>query len=404
MNILRNNPGFRTLWTINFVSSLVGWSLGIALSVHIYQLTGSAMWTSVMVAAPTLSGLALGHFAGIWADRFNPLRIVQVSLSTRVVILIGLFAVSESPIWLVVLVVAQSAVQQVYRPAEQVLIADFTSPDKLAEANGLNSFASNATRLIGPALGGFVIAAVGFGWTAIAMTCLMLISCLLSFTLGRWQHSCASGTDTETQGHADTIRSESADTYTQLLHRSPRARGLVLIQVLDAVKEGPLSALFPVLMLGVVGATSAEMGLANSAFAVSAVIAGPLMGLVIKQLGYRLTVAGGALIAHSLIVILAIWPSFPMAIVVFVLSGLPFTLSWVGGQTWLLLTAPRTMRGRAIGTTGALYSGVLLITTLGSGAMAELFGVQWVIGVSATLAITGLICVQFLLRKGSRAG
>lgn len=403
MNLLRKNPGFRAIWAINLVSSLVGWSMGIALSVHIYQLTDSPMWTAVMVAAPTLSGLAFGQLAGTLADRRSPLRIVQLSLTIRVVILIGLFAVSESPIWLVALVFAQSAAQQIYRPAEQVLIADFTSADKLAEANGLNSFASNATRLIGPALGGFVIAIIGFGLTALGMTILMLCSTMLSLALGRWRRDPAAVSDKTVFGRTESIAIESASTYRQLLRQSHRARGLVLLQVSDAVKEGPLSALFPVLILGVVGASSAEMGLANSAFAVSAVIAGPLLGLVVRRLGYHLTVLGGALIAHLLIVALAFWPSFPMAVVAFVLSGLPFTLSWVGGQTWLLLTAPRTLRGRVVGTTGAIYSGVLLITMLVSGALAEVCGVQLVIGVSATLAIVGLIFVHFLLRSESRA-
>ncbi|MDN5825489.1 MAG: MFS transporter, partial [Micrococcaceae bacterium] len=277
------------LWAINFTSSMVGWSMGIALSVHIYQLTGSALWTAILAATPTVSAIVFGHLAGTVADRWNPLRVVQLTLLARVVVLLGLFVVAESPGWLAILVFVQAAVQQIYRPAEQVLIADFVSAEDLPEANGLNSFASNATRLVAPALGGFVIAVVGFGWTALGMTAFMACSAILSLTLGRWFQQSPPSEDAEMPDG-----SKSVGTYLKLLRRSPRARGLVLLQVLDAVKEGPLSALFPVLMLGVVGATSTEMGLANSAFAVSAVVAGPLIGVVIKRLGYQLTVVGGA--------------------------------------------------------------------------------------------------------------
>ncbi|MGO3472068.1 MAG: MFS transporter, partial [Brevibacterium aurantiacum] len=222
----------------------------------------------------------------------------------------------------------------------------------------------------------------------------MACSAILSLTLGRWFQQSPPSEDAEMPDG-----SKSVGTYLKLLRRSPRARGLVLLQVLDAVKEGPLSALFPVLMLGVVGATSTEMGLANSAFAVSAVVAGPLIGVVIKRLGYQLTVVGGAAVAYSLIVVLVIWPSFPMAVIAFFLSGLPFTVSWVGSQTWLLLTAPRSMRGRVVGTNGAVYSCFTLITMLGSGVLADMIGVRWVIGVAAGVALIGLVPVHLLLRS-----
>lgn len=382
------------LWAINFVTSMVGWSMGIALSVHIYQLTGSALWTAVMAAAPTVAGLMFGHLAGTVADRWNPLRTVQATLVSRIIVLLSLFFFAESPVGLAILVFVQAALHQIYRPAEQVLVADFVPADALAEANGLNSFASNATRLIAPALGGFVIGIFGFGWTALGMTALIASAAVLSFTLGRWYQPESPGDGTEVTDDA-----APAITYLQLLRRNPRVRGLVLLQVLDAVKEGPLTALFPVLMLGVVGATSAEMGLANSAFAVSAVVAGPLVGVAINRLGYQLTIVGGAFVASSLIIVLVVWPSFPMAVIAFLLSGLPFTLSWVGSQTWLLLTAPRSMRGRVVGTNGAIYSGITLIAMLSSGFLAELVGVRWVIGVSTAVAVLGLVAVHFLLRS-----
>lgn len=226
----------------------------------------------------------------------------------------------------------------------------------------------------------------------------MLCSALLSLTLHRWDTFDHKPDDAEAHDGSDAGNT-APSTLLILVRQNRRVRGLILFQILDAVKEGPLSALFPVLMLGVVGASSAEMGLANSAFAASAVIAGPLIGTVVKRFGYRLTVLGGAAVANILIVILVIRPSFPIAAVVFFLSGLPFTMSWVGGQTWLLLTAPKVMRGRVVGTSGAVYSGLSLITMLGSGALAEAIGAQWVIGIAATVAIVGLVAVHVLLRS-----
>lgn len=116
-------------------------------------------------------------------------------------------------------------------------------------------------------------------------------------------------------------------------------------------------------------------------------------------MGYRLPVIVGAAVSNLLIVVLAIWPSTAMALVAFLLSGLPFTLSWVGTQTWLLLSVPDKVRGRVVGTTGALYASVLLATMLGAGVLAEVVGVRWVLGVTAALAVAGLVVVDRLVRS-----
>ena len=393
LGFLMRNPHFGTLLVVNLVSSLVGAGVGIALSVHLYQLTGSPIWTAVLAATPTVAGVAFGHLAGTVTDRWGaPLRIMRIALFLRVLVLMALFAVADSPLGLICAVFAQATVQQLYTPAEQVLIADYVTVEDLAEANGLNSFASNATRLVGPALGGFTMGWAGFRWTVIGVTTLMLLSTLLSLLLR------GSGRKTPTAGDTAEEGTEGAgDRYLAIVRRSRRVRGLVLLQLLDAIREGPLSSLFPVLMLGVIGATSGQMGLVNSLFAVSALIAGPMIGTVVRRLGYRLPLLLGAAISNGAIVVLAIWPSLPLALIAFVVSGLPFTISWVGGQTWLLLSTPLSLRGRIVGTTGAIYAGVSLVAMLASGVLAEWFGPRWVIGVGAFIALVGLIAIAALL-------
>lgn len=386
MRLLQSNAEFRVLWVLNIVSSMVSWSLGIALSVHIYLLTQSALLTSVLVATSPVAAIAFGVLAGSTADRYNPVRIVQSSLLIRVLLLVMLFGVSNAVPGLMVAVFLQATVQQFYIPAQQVLVASYVSAEELPEANGLNSFASNGTRMIAPALGGFAITWLGFRWMVLGMSVLMTLSFLWSLAL-----------TTAAADRKVAPRTAARGGVRDLVRTHARVRGLVLLQLLDALKEGPLSALFPVLMLGVIGATAGEMGTANSAFAVTAVLAGPLVGATVRRLGFRLPVVAGAAVANALIVLLAVWPSTPMALAVFALSGLPFTLSWVSGQTWLLLTVPESARGRVVGTTGALYATVLVVTMLAAGALAELVGVRWVIGTMAAIAVAGLISVDRLV-------
>jgi hypothetical protein len=121
LGFLMRNPHFGTLLVVNLVSSLVGAGVGIALSVHLYQLTGSPLWTAVLAATPTVAGVAFGHLAGTVTDRWGaPLRIMRIALFLRVLVLMALFAVANSPLGLICAVFAQAAVQQPYTPAEQV--------------------------------------------------------------------------------------------------------------------------------------------------------------------------------------------------------------------------------------------------------------------------------------------
>jgi hypothetical protein len=54
MRHLRHNPAFLRLWAANLFSSLGGWALGIALSVHIFELTRSPLATSALLVAGTV--------------------------------------------------------------------------------------------------------------------------------------------------------------------------------------------------------------------------------------------------------------------------------------------------------------------------------------------------------------
>jgi len=394
LGFLAANRGFRTLWAINLMSSLVGWALGIALGVHTYQLTGSALWTAVVAATPSVAGMLIGHLSGRTADRSDVRVLVRVYLFARIVPLLLLFTVSQSALGLAAAVFLQAILQQLYTPAEQVLIAQYVCRDDLAEANGLNSLASNATRLIAPALGGFLIAWVGFRWTVTGMSIVMLGSALLSLSLPGRRAAQVSRTEEDTEPCAP-------QSYRGALRASVRVRGLVLLQVSDAIREGPLTGLFPVLMLGVIGVTSGQMGLTNSAFAVTAIIAGPLVARTTRRLGYRLPVIAGAALTNAMFVALAVWPSWPLAFIVFFVSGLPFTISWVAGQTWLLLSVPDTFRGRVVGTTNAVYSTVLLATMLAAGALADRVGARWVIGTAAALAVCAVLIVDPLISRAA---
>src|SRR5262249_46738625 len=135
----------------------------------VYRLTGSALLLGVVGFAGQIPSFLLAPFAGVLVDRWNRHRLLVAtqmlallqSLALAVLALSGLIK-----IWhVIVLSVFQGLINAFDMPARQAFVVEMVERrEDLANAIALNSSLVNAGRLLGPALGGVVIAAVGEGW------------------------------------------------------------------------------------------------------------------------------------------------------------------------------------------------------------------------------------------------
>src|SRR6476660_3353661 len=150
--------------------SLVGtWMTRIATSWLVYRLTGSALLLGVVGFAGQIPSFLLAPFAGVLVDRWNRHRLLVVtqvlallqSLALAVLALTGLIK-----IWhVIVLSIFQGLINAFDMPARLAFVVEMVEKrEDLANAIALNSSMVNAARLLGPSIGGIVIAAVGEGW------------------------------------------------------------------------------------------------------------------------------------------------------------------------------------------------------------------------------------------------
>jgi len=110
----------------------------------------------------------LAPIGGIVADRYNRRTILVITQSSMMVItfiLAGLRLAQVVQVWHVVLLAALTGVVNAFDiPARQAFIVDMVSREDLLNAIALNSSMFNGARVVGPALAGIVVAAVGEGW------------------------------------------------------------------------------------------------------------------------------------------------------------------------------------------------------------------------------------------------
>jgi len=171
--------------------SLIGtWMTRIATSWLVYRLTGSAALLGVVGFANFIPTFLLGPVAGVWVDRWDRHRTIVVtqilsmlqSFALAVLTLSGVITVWE----VIVLAVCQGVINSFDMPARQSFVVEMVEHrEDLGNAIALNSSMVNAARLLGPAIGGVVIAGVGEGYCFLidGLSYIAVIISLLLMTL-----------------------------------------------------------------------------------------------------------------------------------------------------------------------------------------------------------------------------
>ncbi len=172
---------FALLWTAGLVSIAGGFALVVALLLHAYALTGSAIAAGGVFAAGVLPRVLFGSVAGVFVDRWDRKRTMVAADLLSALALLPLLAVdSADRLW--VLFLSQAATGTLvlfFGPAEAALLPKLVGEERLVEANALNALNNNLGRLVGPAIGGVLYAQVGLSGAVLADAATFLLSATL---------------------------------------------------------------------------------------------------------------------------------------------------------------------------------------------------------------------------------
>ena len=156
--------GFRLLWWSNLTFFGGAWMLTLVLGWMVYDISGSAVALGLFGAC-RMAPLLLGPVGGVLADRMHRGRLLVAAnwwALAGTVATATVASVAVPAVWL--LCVAGAVVglaQSPSQPARSTLVLDLVGRDKVSSANAMNALAMNVTQVIGPAVGGAVMAALG---------------------------------------------------------------------------------------------------------------------------------------------------------------------------------------------------------------------------------------------------
>ncbi|MFJ4027960.1 MFS transporter [Paenarthrobacter sp. NPDC089989] len=178
-------PNFRIFAIGHFIAVIAIWMQRIAQDWMVLQLSGSVTAVGITVALQFMPSLFLGPWGGMMADRFAKRKILIICQSAAAVLAAALAALSLThtvQVWHVyVIALLLGFVTVLDQPARQVFVNELVGPTYLRNAISVNSTTFQLGGLIGPALAGWLLTAVGAGWAfaANAVACCSTVTMLM---------------------------------------------------------------------------------------------------------------------------------------------------------------------------------------------------------------------------------
>ncbi len=164
LRALRNHD-YRYFWLGNFLSNIGTWMQNVALGWLVLDLSNSAFWLGMVGFASSAPMLVFSLLGGVIADRMDRRRLLIRTQSAMMLFAFVLAALSYAKVitvpQIVVLALLTGVAMSLNMPAYQALVPQLVPREDLTNAIGLNSAQFNLSRIIGPSLGGLVMAWLG---------------------------------------------------------------------------------------------------------------------------------------------------------------------------------------------------------------------------------------------------
>lgn len=216
-------PGFRRLWVADMISLLGDWAGRLALAVLVLDRTGSPAWAAAVTAVSLAGFVGIGQILATFADRFGRVRVMIVADVARAV-LFGAMLLSLPVGAVLALAFLAGLATPPFEAARSAALPDLVPESRYGEALALAGISVQSSLVLGYALGGGLVAAIGAEGALAINAASFLVSAAL---LVRLRGSSAAAPAEE----AATVRRSLRDAATDLFGDRMIRRALVIVAV-----------------------------------------------------------------------------------------------------------------------------------------------------------------------------
>jgi MFS family permease len=407
---------FALVWVAGLISLTGNWLLSVALPFVVYDLTGSTAATAAAAASRLVPRLLFASVAGVFVDRWDRRRtMVASNLLLGLSVLPLLLVRSADWLWLLYLVsLVQSALAQFLQPAENALLPRLVAEEDLIPANALNGLNNNIARLVGPPLGGLVVAAWGLTGAMLLDASSFFIAAILVALVavdGRAARtdSAAAAPGAPAPAWADaraTLRREWLAGLA-FVRRDRVVAIIFLYWTIAGLGQGVINALFVPFVATVLGGGALAYGTILAAQAVGGLAGSAVVGRFGRHLSpvrlFGLGAIGIGTIDFCTFNAHRVYPGILPPIILMALVGLPDAASGIGYTTLVQTVVPDEFRGRVFGSLMALIALGLLSGAGIAGLLGSRVGITTLLSAQAVAYPLAGLVVLLTLAPGTAA-
>ncbi|MGW9132092.1 MFS transporter [Streptomyces sp. NPDC055681] len=383
---LRTSPDYRRLWFGNTVSWIGQGMTALAVSLQVYDITGSAFSVGLIGFCSFLPLVVFGLYGGAIADTVDRRKLGLASSCGSFVLAVALVAATVAGVEQLGLLYAVVALQAVCfalnSPARSSMVARLLPAEQLPAANALSSITSTTGALVGPMLGGLMVGWWGYraAYTVDAVT----------FTAALYAMWRLPSMLPERGDDAGSEKRASVVGGLRFLAARPILRMTFFTDLCAMVLAHP-RALFPVVAVVWYGGDAKTTGLLVAAPALGALLGGVFSGWLSRIRRHGLAVIAAVTCWGSAIAVFGLTRQLWLGLVLLALAGCADTVSMVFRNTMLQAAVPDEMRGRLQGVFIVVVAGGPRLGDFLAGSVADL--------ASPAVAATGggIACVVAVL-------
>jgi MFS family permease len=364
--------------------SVIGtWMTRLATAWLVYRMTHSALLLGVVTFAGQIVSFALGPVAGVWVERLNRRKMLVATQAAAAIQSLAMAALTLSHVinlWeIVVLAAFQGVINALDMPGRQSFLVQMVDDrDDLGNAIAINASMANGARLVGPAIAGLVIAAVGEGWCFL-IDGVSYFAVIASLLLMRIEV-------TTTRRLAGSMLDQMREGWEYVSTFQP-LRTVLLLFALISLMGYSYTVLLPVFAGQVLHGGATTLGWLTTASGIGALVSGLSLAVrksvagLTRMVQIAIAMLGGALILFGLSHVL--W----LSLVLMVLVGFGLMQAAAISNTIVQSLVTDDKRARVMSYYTTAFFGGAPFGSLLAGALAHR------IGAPNTVIVTGACCV-----------
>ncbi len=392
---------FRLFWFGQLISLIGTWMQSIGQAWLVLELTHSAWLLGVVGALQFLPVMLLSLFGGVLADRLPKRKVLLFTQSfamLQAVLLWALVASGQVQIWhVLVLAALLGLTNSLDMPTRQAFVVEMVGREDLTNAIALNSSLFNMARIVGPGIGGLIIAWLGVA-PLFLLNAISFIAVIIGLALIDMNHLYALARrpnvslDTAKQSTLQSLREGLA-----YVIRTPSV--LLIIAVVGVISLFGINfnVILPLFARDVLHAGPGGFGFISAAFGLGSLFSALWLAWGNNKPSIRQLLIG-ALAFCVLEILFAISHMYMLSLVLIAAVGFSQIAFSATANTTLQTVSPDHLRGRVMSVYMLVFAGTVPLGNLFTGGIAHLFSAPISLLLGGGLSLIAAI-VGWILRK-----